>query len=395
MTIIAGRYGALRALDGHSVSPTPVALFTWGFDYIWQVADMPPWQLACGARDNWHRAHLALLERHRPDLLFYSGSGGSMPPCLVADERESWLIEANGQRYRMDKTSLALANAQTGTKGCDSVGSMKTRADIDRLIPSFSGWGESYLAGLQRLITEVGDRALVLPHHSPAYICACYAFGFERAMELMIEDPDLFLYACDRYQAGDRLRMQEWKAAGAEAVFIADGWASCDIISPAMIERFALPYQRSITEAAHAFGLRIILWNEGDILPILPKEVAIPVDAFAFEQPRKGAPLTVEAVRAMFGLRRCLFGNLDSEALLGRNDATEIARAVAVQITASGPGAPFILSTGSPIPSFTAPEAVDAMIAAARGGIRCEDEKITGGGRFRKRGIFLSDQNHY
>jgi len=361
-----GRPGALRALDGYSGSPTPVALFTWGFDYIWQVADMSPWQLALGTRDDWHRAHLALLERHHPDLLFYSGSGGSMPPSLVADERESWLIEENGQRYRMDKTSLALANAETGAKGCDPVGPMQTRADIDRMIPVFTSWGEAYLGGLQRLITEVGDRALVLPHHSPAYICACYAFGFERAMELMIEDPDLFLYACDRFQAGDRLRMQEWKAAGAEACFIADGWASCDIISPAMIERFALPYQRSITEAAHGFGLRIILWNEGDILPILPEEVAIPVDAFAFEQPRKGAALTVEAVRAVFGPRRCLFGNLDSEALLGRNDAVEIDRAVSAQITASGPAAPFILSTGSPLPSFTAPEAVDAMIAAAR-----------------------------
>ncbi|MCX6991674.1 MAG: hypothetical protein NT011_00870 [Kiritimatiellaeota bacterium] len=366
MTIIAGRSGTLRTLDGHSVSPTPVALFTWGFDYIWQMADMPPWQLACGTRDDWHRAHLALLERHRPDLLFYSGSGGTTPPRLVTNERESWLIEANGQRYRMDKTSLALANAQTGAKGCDPVGSMKTRADIDRMISAFTGWGETYLDGLHRLITETGDRALVLPHHSPAYICTCYAFGFERAMELMIEDPDLFIYACDRFQAGDRLRMQEWKAAGAEVCFIADGWASCDIISPAMIERFALPYQRSITKAAHEAGLRIILWNEGDILPILPEEAAIPVDAFVFEQPRKGASLTVEAVRAVFGPRRCLFGNLDSEALLARNDAAEIARAVAAQIAASGPNTPFVLSTGSPIPSFTAPEAVDAMIATAR-----------------------------
>lgn len=366
MTIIAGRSGTLRTLDGHSVSPTPVALFTWGFDYIWQMADMPPWQLACGTRDDWHRAHLALLERHRPDLLFYSGSGGTTPPRLVTNERESWLIEANGQRYRMDKTSLALANAQTGAKGCDPVGSMKTRADIDRMISAFTGWGETYLDGLHRLITETGDRALVLPHHSPAYICTCYAFGFERAMELMIEDPDLFIYACDRFQAGDRLRMQEWKAAGAEVCFIADGWASCDIISTAMIERFALPYQRSITKAAHEAGLRIILWNEGDILPILPEEAAIPVDAFVFEQPRKGASLTVEAVRAVFGPRRCLFGNLDSEALLARNDAAEIARAVAAQIAASGPNTPFVLSTGSPIPSFTAPEAVDAMIATAR-----------------------------
>lgn len=373
-----GRSGALCALNGQAVSPPPVALFTWDFDYIWQAADMPPWQLARGTRNDWHRAHLALLERHRPDLLFYSGSGGTTPPRLVADERESWLIEANGQRYRMDKTSLALANAQTGAKDCDSVGSMKTRADIDRMIPIFTSWGESYLDGLQRLITEVGDRALVLPHHSPAYICACYAFGFERAMELMIEDPDLFLYACDRYQAGDRLRMQAWKAAGAEAVFIADGWASCDIISPAMFDRFALPYQRSIIEAAHAAGLKIILWNEGNVLPILDREAGLPMDAFQTEQPRKGVDLSLDKVRSVFGPRRCLFGNLDSEALLKRNNPEEIRQAVLAQIALAGAGNPFILNTGSPLPSFTAPEAVDAMIAAVRGGILREDKKTAG-----------------
>jgi len=362
-----GRLCALRALDGQAISPTPVALFTWGFDYLWQVADMPPWQLARGTRDDWHRAHLALLERHRPDLLFYSGSGGSMPPRLVADERENWLIEANGQRYRMDKTSLALANAETGAKGCDPVGEMRTRADIDRLIQKFTGWGGTYLDGLQRLITEVGDRALVLPHHSPAYICACYALGFERAMELMLEDPELFLYACDRYQASDRLRMREWKAAGTEACFIADGWASCDIISPAMFDRFALPYQRSIIEAAHAAGLKIILWNEGDVLPILDREAGLPMDAFQTEQPRKGVDLSLDKVRSVFGPRRCLLGNLDSEALLKRNNPEEIRQDVLAQIALSGVGKPFILNTGSPIPSDVEPETVDAMIRATRG----------------------------
>lgn len=364
-----GRSGALRALAGEAVSPVPVALFTWGFDYIWKVAGLAPWQLACGDHETWRRAHIALSDRHTPDLLWYSGAGfGATPPSLVSEDLEKWVVECpDGRRRALRKDSLALYDLDTGAKECDAVGAIASTADADSLIPEFGGWGEPYLTGLSRLIREVGDRALVLPHHSPAYICACYAFGFERAMECMLTEPDLFRYVCNRYAAGDRLRMREWKAAGAEAIFIADAWASCDIVSPAMIERFALPYQRSVTEAAHAAGLQIVLWNEGDILPILPLEAAIPVDGFAFEQPRKGVPLSVEAARATFGPKRCIFGNLDSEALLARNDAVEIERAVAAQIAASGPEAPFIVSTGSPLPSSTPPEAVDAMIAAARG----------------------------
>ena len=60
------------------------------------------------------------------------------------------------------------------------------------------------------------------------------------------------------------------------------------------------------------------------------------------------------------------FGNVDSEQLLQRNDPEEIAAEVRRQIRESGAGSPFILSTGSPIPSDVTPAAVDAMIAAAK-----------------------------
>jgi hypothetical protein len=75
--IDCGRRGALGALAGEAVTPTPVALFTWEFDYLWKVAGLQPWQLACGDHETWHRAHIALLERHQPDLLWYSGAGAS------------------------------------------------------------------------------------------------------------------------------------------------------------------------------------------------------------------------------------------------------------------------------------------------------------------------------
>jgi len=363
-----GRSGALHALAGEVVSPIPVALFTWEFDYLWKTAGLEPWQLACGDHETWLLAYLALLKRHEPDVIFYSGCGASpILPQLLGEDPEKWLVEdGNGRRWGLRKDSLAMVDLHTGGKSCDAVGTITTTRDADRLVPRFDGWGDGYLAGLSRLIREVGDQALVLPHHSPAYICACYAFGFERAMECMLSEPRLFRYVCDLYAEGDGSRMREWKAAGAEACFVADGWASCDILSPAMVEEFALPYQRSIVNAARDAGLKIIIWNEGNILPILPEEATIPMDAFAFEQPRKGAPVTVDRVRAAFGQERCLFGNLDSELLFMRNDPDEITAAVREQIRQSGSGAPFILSTGSPLPSNIEPDAVDAYVRAAR-----------------------------
>ena len=312
---------------------------------------------------------MALLERHGTDVIWYTGAGGGEAEAeLVEDTGESWIVRDGnyGEEYELIKGSMALRHRATGGKGCDSVGVMETTADVDRLIPEFEGWGKVYLDGLRRLIDGVGGNALVLPYHSPGYICACYALGFEKAMESMMADPDFFVYVCDRYAAGDELRMRELAAAGAEAVFIADGWASCDIISPSMIERFALPYQAKMIAAAHKAGLKIVLWNEGDITGILDKEAALGMDGFAFEQPRKGVELSVEMVREAFGAERCLWGNCDSELLLLENDAEKIKVEVEKQIRQSGRGNPFVFSTGSPIPSNVEVEAVDVMIKAVR-----------------------------
>lgn len=185
---------------------------------------------------------------------------------------------------------------------------------------------------------------------------------------MMAEKPELFKYICSIYEEGDELRMKQLARAGAQAVFIADGWASCDIISPSMFEEFALPCQISMTKTAKKHGLKVILWNEGDILPILKQEKAVGADAFAFEQPRKGADITVDKVRKVFGDEWCLFGNLDSEMLLLRNDREEILNALREQINGSGADAPFVMCTGSPIPDNIDPETINYNIEVIRSG---------------------------
>jgi uroporphyrinogen-III decarboxylase len=360
---------ALRALEGRPTGRVPVALFTWGFDYYYKLARLEPWQLACGGHETWHRAHLAIHEQHQPDIIFYDGAGaGPLDPTLLSETREAWRVRDNntGVEYELLKESLALRELISGRKGCDPAGTIQTLSDVERLIAPPGPQGKAYLAGLTRLIDTLRSRALVLPHDSPAYIGACYAFGFEPAMEAMLEQPDIFLAACERFARGTEGRMRQLAGAGAEAVIVVDSWASCDIISPALFERFALPYQRRMIEAARAAGLKVILWNPGDIRPLLAQEAALPIDAFAWEQPRKGVEVSVRAVRDTFGPRRCLWGNLDSELLLWRNDPDEIRAAVREQIRQSGPGAPFVLCQGSPIPSNIDPCAVDAMIRAAR-----------------------------
>ncbi|HOX36376.1 MAG TPA: uroporphyrinogen decarboxylase family protein [Candidatus Brocadiia bacterium] len=363
-----GRKLVLQTLNGSATPRIPVAPINWGFDYIWKVAGIQPWQLAFGTAETWHAAHIAYLNRHDPDAIYYSGSGGPNQPQLIEEDENRWVVKDgnSGAVYDMRKDSLSI-HGHGGGNRCDPVENVPTRDNLDRLIPAESnGWGDAHLNGLSRLIADAGDRALILPHPSPAYIITCYTIGFYTAMELMLSDPELFHYGCRRMQTGEKRLMRELREAGAEAVCITDSWASCDVLSPKMVEEFALPYQHSITAAAREAGLKTIIWNCGNILPMLEAQAAVPSDGFIFEQPRKGADITVDKIRKVYGPKRCLFGNLDAELLLMRNDPEEIAAAVREQVRLSGPGAPFVLSTGSPLPSNISAEAVDAIFNAAR-----------------------------
>jgi uroporphyrinogen-III decarboxylase len=244
------------------------------------------------------------------------------------------------------------------------VGGITSIEDAERLCRPFTGWGTAYLNGLSRLIDELGNNALVMPHHSPAYICTCYAFGFEQAMTTMLENPDLFRHVMDIYTRNEDLRMRELREAGAEAVFFADGWSSTDIVSPEMYEEFCYPSQAGILKAAREAGLKAVLWDEGDIIPQLPRLSTLPFDAFAAEQPRKGADISISKLRDAFK-GKCLFGNIDSEGLFINGDFARVEAQVRKQID-DADGAPFIAFTGSPLPDNAAPELVDAYVSAAK-----------------------------
>ena len=359
-----GRQLALDALSGKPAERLPWLMLNWGFDYIWKCAGIEPWQLALGGFETWVNAYRAAYERHKPDIIIFDSFGAGAEDGVLIDETDDkWVVLFEGEQFEFIKSSYTLRHVPSGA--VEPPPPLETIADIDRRFQP-GGNDPGRLRGLKAVIQAIGERVLVLPTCIPGYIAACYALGFERAMTAMMDDERFFLHLADRFEECDDLRMREFADAGAQAVFIADAWASADVLSPEMIRKFALPYQARSVDAAKAAGLKVILWNEGDVAPILAYEAALNIDAFAFEQPRKGFGVSVAQVREVFGPNRCILGNLDSEHMLQRNDPDEIRREVHSQIRQSGRGAPFIVSFGSPLPSNTPESAVDAVAEAVR-----------------------------
>jgi uroporphyrinogen-III decarboxylase len=144
-----------------------------------------------------------------------------------------------------------------------------------------------------------------------------------------------------------------------------DSWASADILSPQTYRDWIAPLHRRIAAALHAAGLKAVIYNTGNVLPMLDTLAALGYDALSLEERIKGVEMDIGEVRKVVGPDLCLFGNFDSYLLLA-GDRQRIREEVDRQIRGAGSRA-FIMGTGSPICDGTEPDTVDYWIGLGRG----------------------------
>lgn len=76
----------LDSLSGRPTSHVPFMLLTWGWEYMWKCAGIPPWRR--GSFDTWLDAYRATYERRMPDVIVIPSN---TPESAVAAIREfSW-----------------------------------------------------------------------------------------------------------------------------------------------------------------------------------------------------------------------------------------------------------------------------------------------------------------
>jgi uroporphyrinogen decarboxylase len=148
---------------------------------------------------------------------------------------------------------------------------------------------------------------------------------------------------------------------GADMVSNGDSPAGPDLVSPAMYEEFARPYERMLVDEAHAHGLPYALHICGDTTRILDAMVATGADALELDY-----KTDVRAARDALKGRAVFIGNIDPSGVLalGTPALVEARAREILEVFAGVPG--FILNAGCAIPAETPPANLRALIAAAR-----------------------------
>ncbi len=148
---------------------------------------------------------------------------------------------------------------------------------------------------------------------------------------------------------------------GADIVSNGDSVAGPSMISPAMYEKFALPYEKKVAETAHEAGLPYIVHICGNTDPILDLVKTSGADGVELDY------LTdTNKIYDAFRGEVTLFGTIDPSGVLARGTVDEVKKAVEDLLTVYGGEDRFVLNSGCAIPATAPSDNIHAMIQTAR-----------------------------
>lgn len=242
---------------------------------------------------------------------------------------------------------------------------IKTEADLDRYAPPDPD-AHYRLSGLRTIVKRFkGKKAIIFLCHD-AFEFSHYLHGLENLLVDYLTNPP-FARRLARMVIDYKRRVIERAIdEGADVVLTGDdyAWKAAPMMSPALFEEFVLPYLQEMVNAARNRGVPFIKHTDGNLWPILDMIVDTGIDALHPIEPI--ANMDIGAVKAEYGDRITLVGNIDCAELLTRGSEEEVVEAVKETIAKAAPGGGYILSSSNSIHHSVDPRSYRAMVTAAR-----------------------------
>ncbi len=131
------------------------------------------------------------------------------------------------------------------------------------------------------------------------------------------------------------------------------------LFSPRVFHDLVMPRYRKL---ASKVTLPWVIHSDGNIEPLLPDLMTLGIAAI---HPVERGAMDIRAIKARYGRRLCLLGNVDLN-ILGDGTVAETEDEVRGLIRDLGPGGGYIVSSGNSLASYLKPENVEAMARAIR-----------------------------
>jgi uroporphyrinogen decarboxylase len=219
---------------------------------------------------------------------------------------------------------------------------------------------------LQRAVERFGSRKAVILSIRDVFSDIRDIVGYENALIALLtrrEQYDGLLRRCIEYNLA--MARTARKRYGIEVVVTTDDIADNRglLFNPSIFFEFIGPRFREIIGGLKGLGLYCIKHTDGDITGILDYLVESGIDCIDPIDPTAGMKL--ERIKAEYGSRVCIKGNVDCTSTLVSGSAREVEDAVRDCIRKASRGGGYILSSSNSIHSGVAPGNFRTMVESA------------------------------
>ncbi len=211
-----------------------------------------------------------------------------------------------------------------------------------------------------------GEKAIVFLGHE-AFEYSWYLLGgMDRLFINYIKNPEFVKRLSEVAWSFQGRVLENMAQAGVDILLTGDDYAgrTGPLMSPRHFREFALPYLQKAVDIAHKHGLPFIKHTDGNLWKILDMIVDTGIDGLHPNEPLAG--MDIGQVKAKYGHRIAVAGNVDCSLLLPLGTEEDVIEAVKETIAKASVGGGHILASSNSIHPAVKPENYRAMVTAAR-----------------------------
>jgi uroporphyrinogen decarboxylase len=238
---------------------------------------------------------------------------------------------------------------------------IQTLADLERYVPPDPHAPGRY-ASIEKTQLDYPGKAVIV-HLNDVFSLPRYWMGMENLLIAIAADPELVTTLVDLSVDLNLEMAREVVARGVKIVYTGDDYAGNlgPLMSPRHFRKLFYPGLCRVMGGFKDLGLYVIKHTDGKLWPIIDMIVDSGIDCLDPIDPQAGMDLA--EVKARYGHRIALKGNVDCAQLMTFGTPDEVAEATREALRQGAPGGGFILSSSNSIHSAVKPENYHAMLS--------------------------------
>lgn len=338
--------------------------------------ELTPWPYGWTLEEPSYRPLMEYILDHTVILGLWGASTAPLPDAAPT-ESETW----QDNEYVVKRTTIhtPLGDLFSTAKYTPSVKTTwvvehlcKDEEDVRRYLSLPLALGPVNTSSFPAIDAAIGERGVVLCDIGDAVGHVAPLFEFGEFTILAMTEPAMIRECCDRAHVEIMHRLRGMLEAGCGPIYRIWGpeYVTPPYLPPSSFKEFVVPYVSEMIDLIHQYGCYARIHAHGRIGEVVEMMVEMGADATDPVEPPPDGDITMGAVKARFGDRLVLFGNMELKYLEQETPAEIDARVKVMMDEAKAGGGFVLMPTAAPINIPLSPRTAENYRAFIEAGLR-------------------------